>query len=279
MTEHVPAPTSEESEMTPTTVRAERKPVLHLHGVRKKYGGRTVVDVADLALGAHPIEGLIGPNGAGKTTLMKLVTQAVPASEGRIVYHRAGDGSGERDLARMTQDAIARAGVVKSNQVIQDFDSLTIRESLLLALASSSREKFFRLFGERAFRREAQASIDEYLGYFDFADPDGHAGSAGEKKLLDIVRCLLLRPAFLLLDEPTAGLPQEDTDRVMELMRRKTADGEFSLLIIEHDLDLIWGSCSYVHFMAEGHVVLQGTPEEVRANDMLAEKYLGGTHA
>ncbi|MBS1694209.1 MAG: ABC transporter ATP-binding protein [Actinobacteria bacterium] len=265
--------------MTASHPHSNSEPVLRLHGVRKKYGGRTVVDVADLALGAHPIEGLIGPNGAGKTTLMKLVTRAIPASEGQIMYHPPAGEGGSRDLARMAQDAIARAGVLKSNQLIQDFDSLTIRESLLLALASSGRERFYRLFGEKAFRRGAQGAIDEYLDYFHFRDPDAHAGSAGEKKLLDIVRCLLLRPKFLLLDEPTAGLPQEDTDRVMELMRRKTTAGEFSLLIIEHDLDLIWGSCTHVHFMADGHVVLQGSPEEVRANNMLAEKYLGGSHA
>jgi ABC-type branched-subunit amino acid transport system ATPase component len=270
------APTSAAGTSRATAPARTGEPVLTLTDVTKTYGGRTVVDVPRLELGRHGIEGLIGPNGAGKTTLMKLVTQAVAPSSGTVVHHSAEHG--ERRLSGMSADAVARLGVVKSNQVIQDFDSLTIRESMLLALAASRRERFFSLFGERAFRRESEATIDAYLERFPFADPDGHAGSAGEKKLLDIVRCLLLRPSFLLLDEPTAGLPQAETDKVMELMRERTAAGEMSVLIIEHDLDLIWDTCAHVHFMAEGRVVLQGTPAEVRADATLAEKYLGTSH-
>ena len=115
---------------------------LHLHDVHKHYGGRTVVDIADLVLGAHGIEGLIGPNGAGKTTLMKLITHVVSPDRGRIEYHSPG---GTVVLTKHSPDAIARMGVVKTNQVIQDFESLTIRESLLLSLAGAEQEKFWKV--------------------------------------------------------------------------------------------------------------------------------------
>jgi ABC-type branched-subunit amino acid transport system ATPase component len=249
---------------------------LHLHDVHKHYGGRTVVEIADLVLGAHGIEGLIGPNGAGKTTLMKLITHAVSPDRGYIEYHSPG---GTVVLTKHSPDAIARMGVVKTNQVIQDFESLTIRESLLLSLAGAEQEKFWKIRRDNAFLRRANEEIDEYLGLFHFQDPDGKAGSAGEKKLLDILRCLLLKPRFLLMDEPTAGLPQDETNKVMEVMRQKTRETDLSILIIEHDLDLIWETCEFVHFMAEGQILLQGMPSDVRNNATVAEKYLGASHA
>ncbi len=265
---------------TPTrsaeTAAARPAKTLHLHDVRKNYGGRTVVDIADLVLGAHGIEGLIGPNGAGKTTLMKLITNAVSPDRGYVEYHHPG---GTVVLTKNSPDAIARMGVVKTNQVIQDFESLTIRESLLLSLAAAEQEKFYKLFADKSFQERAHREIDEYLAVFHFQDPDGHAGSAGEKKLLDILRCLLLKPRFLLMDEPTAGLPQAETEKVMDLMREKTQETDLSILIIEHDLDLIWETCEFVHFMAEGEILLQGSPSDVRNNATVAEKYLGASHA
>jgi ABC-type branched-subunit amino acid transport system ATPase component len=162
--------------------------------------------------------------------------------------------------------------------VIQDFETLTIRDSLLLAAASHRDEQFWRLGRTRA-DAEVQGKIEGYLEYFQFENPDRHALSAGEKKLLDIIRCLLVRPRFLLLDEPTAGLPQWETDKVKELVRRLGAEGEMSILIIEHDLELMWSVCDFVHFMAEGKVLLQGSPTEIRSDPTVIEMYLGSGHA
>ncbi len=260
----------------PAGTPAGGQKTLHLRDLHKHYGGRTVVEIDDLVLGAHGIEGLIGPNGAGKTTLMKLITHVVSPDRGSIEYHSP---AGTVVLTKHSPDAIARMGVVKTNQVIQDFESLTIRESLLLSLAGAEQEKFWKVLRDKAFLRRAHEEIDGYLDLFSFQDPDGRAGSAGEKKLLDILRCLLLKPRFLLMDEPTAGLPQDETNKVMEVMRTRTRETDLSILIIEHDLDLIWETCEFVHFMAEGQILLQGTPGDVRNNATVAEKYLGASHA
>ncbi len=249
---------------------------LHLTDVTKSFNGRKVIDIKDLKLGIHPIEGLIGPNGAGKTTLMGLITGRLPMDTGTIIYYPNVDG-GAIDITKKRLDQVARMGLVKSNQVIVDFDSLSIRESLLLALTPPQHERFFHIFNEGRLEKEVEEQIAEYLDYFHFQNPEGHALSAGEKKLLDIIRCLVLKPSFLLMDEPTAGLPDDLTRKVMDLMKQKANEG-MSILIVEHDLDLMWELCELVHFMAEGELLLQGTPDEVRQDRVVAEKYMGADH-
>ena len=253
-----------------------RDKVLHLKNLVKRFGGRTVVDIKDITLGTHGIEGLIGPNGAGKTTLISLITHKVSMDEGQILYYK---DKKEIDISNKSLDEISRLGLVRTNQIIQDFESLTIRDSLLLSLASSKQEKFYNIFNEKELRKSTENEIEKYLDYFHFENPDGHALSAGEKKLLDIIRCMLLKPKFLLMDEPTAGLPQDQTDKVIDLMRKKTIEEGMSILIVEHDLDLIWKVTENVHFMSEGQILIQGTPEEIRKNKTVITKYMGGCDA
>ncbi len=248
---------------------------LHIKNIAKSFGGRRVVDIADLTLGTHGIEGLIGPNGAGKTTLMNLITHKLKMDHGQVVYYPNGE---EMDISNRSMDEIARFGIVKTNQIIQDFESLSIRDSLLLSLSTRKYEKFYRIFSEGALLKETKAEIEEYLEYFHFENPDGHALSAGEKKLLDIIRCLVLKPKFLLMDEPTAGLPEDQTIKVMDLMKKKTKEEDMSILIVEHDLDLIWNVSEIVYFMAEGEILLKGTPEEIRKDRTVAVKYMGVSH-
>jgi ABC-type branched-subunit amino acid transport system ATPase component len=246
---------------------------LHLQGITKSFGGRVVVDVADLHLGRYGIEGIIGPNGAGKTTLMSVITQARRPDSGTVTYR---PGSGQRiDLTGMTLDRVARLGVVKSNQVIQMFGDKTMMDSMLLALASQDDERMYRLSSEKRLRLETRDEVAAYVDYFGLESTDQAALSAGEKKLVDIIRCLLLKPRFLLLDEPTAGLPEDQTRLVMELMRRKVADEGITIVIVEHDLALIWEVCEFVHFMADGRIAEQGPPQQIRQSKTVAAKYLG----
>lgn len=249
---------------------------LHLKNVTKSFGGRKVVDIKDLSLGKHGIEGLIGPNGAGKTTLINLISHKLNMDKGQILYYSNGN---EIDISRETFDAIARLGMVRTNQIIQDFQSLSIRDSMLLSLANSKHERFYKIFSEKRLRKETEQEIKEYLDYFHFDDPDGHALSAGEKKLLDIIRCLMLKPKFLLMDEPTTGLPQDQTDLVIAMLRKKIEEEAMSILIVEHDLDLIWRVSENVFFMAEGEILIQGPPDEVRKNKTVVKKYMGEGNA
>jgi ABC-type branched-subunit amino acid transport system ATPase component len=259
----------------PVATGAAARPRIHVQGAAKSFSGRVVVDVDDVVLGEHPIEGLIGPNGAGKTTLMRMIMHSTPLDRGRVVLLPP-DGR-EVVLSRLPAHQVAHHGVVKSNQVITDFDKLTIWDSLLLSVTERHYEQPQRILAERAVFARHHDEMAHYLEYFGFDDPAGFALSAGDKKILDIVRCLLLRPTFLLLDEPTAGLPEAMTERVMTVVRELAAGGT-SVLIVEHDLDVVWNLCDEVHFMAEGKVILHGAPNDIREHRTVVEKYLGEGH-
>jgi ABC-type branched-subunit amino acid transport system ATPase component len=257
---------------------AVARPQIRIEGAVKSFSGRVVVDVDELVLGDRPIEGLIGPNGAGKTTLMRMIMHSTKLDSGNVTLHQPDRGrDGDVLLSQLPTHKMAGLGVVKSNQVIMDFEKLTIWDSLLLAVAEAKYEKPHRIFDEDRLFAEHADEAREYLDFFSFTDPAGFAQSAGEKKLLDMVRCLLLKPRFLLLDEPTAGLPEEMTEKVMEVIRRLAGAGT-AVVIVEHDLNVIWNLSDEVHFMAEGSVIMRGDPQMIRENRTVVEKYLGEGH-
>ena len=261
----------------PTGVSGSSRPSVHVKAAIKSFSGRVVVDVDDLTLGTHPIEGLIGPNGAGKTTLLRMIMHSISLDQGTITLS-SDDNGGPVVLSNLSASRMARYGVVKTNQVITDFEQLTILDSTLLAEAKKSDERAYEIYRENGLYDDHIDEIQWYLDQFDFEDPYGFANSAGEKKLLDVIRCLLLKPHVLLLDEPTAGLPDDIRDQLMELIKQKANEENMSVVIVEHDLHVIWSMCEYVHFMAEGEVVLQGEPTYIREHETVIEQYLGSGH-
>ena len=264
----------DESRATATLTR----PQILVKEATKSFSGRVVVDVEELLLGKRSIEGLIGPNGAGKTTLMRMIMHSTPLDGGEIEFIQTGQNENSVVvLSDLPTHRMAGLGVVKSNQVIMDFNKLTIWDSLLLACSETKYEQPHRIFSERSVYRRHKDEVRAWLDFFPFADPTGFAQSAGEKKLLDIVRCLLLKPRFLLLDEPAAGLSNELTAKVMEAIKF-LSDGGTTVVVVEHDLSLVWNICERVHFMAEGQVLLQGEPDEIRKHSTVIEKYLGKGH-
>ncbi|MFQ5948670.1 MAG: ATP-binding cassette domain-containing protein [Acidimicrobiia bacterium] len=260
-----------------TDVAKVTRPEIRIEGAVKSFSGRVVVDIDELLLGDRPIEGLIGPNGAGKTTLMRMIMHSTKLDRGKVTLRQDLDEDGEVVLSDLPTHRMAGFGVVKSNQVVTDFEKLTIWDSLLLAVAEAKYEQPQRIFSEEDLFEAHADEAREYLEFFSFADPIGFAQTAGEKKLLDIIRCLLLKPRFLLLDEPTAGLPDELTEKVTHVIRRLAAEGT-AVVIVEHDLNVIWNLCDQVHFMAEGDVLLRGDPPTIREHKTVIEKYLGEGH-
>ena len=238
----------------------------------KSYIGHPVLDIEDASFGGHGIEGLIGPNGAGKSTLLGCLTRRIEATTGDV---RLEDDGQSKSLMGVQSYDVARMGLVKTNQRIQNFDSLTIRDSLRMAATPPAKQDWRSVWTLAPPDDTLEAEIDQLLSRFPFSDPDGYAMSGGEKKLLDILRCVVVKPKMLLMDEPTAGLPEEITQDVMKLIREKVEAGNMTVVIIEHDLDLIWANCSYVHFLSEGSILFEGDPDAVKKNRVVAEKYMG----
>ena len=246
---------------------------LHMQNLSKSYhAGHPVLDIPEGTLGEHGLEGLIGPNGAGKSTMMGLLTRRIPASTGEVTLE---DESGIHNLNPLKSHDVARMGLVKTNQRIQGFESLTIRDSLRLAATSHEDETYRGVMRDSETDDAIEAEIDTYLDRFKFEDPAGFAKSGGEKKLLDILRCMMFKPRMLLMDEPTAGLPEDVTNEVMKLVGEKVKAKEMTVVIVEHDLELIWKHCKYVHFLSEGSILFHGTPKEVKKNRVVAETYMG----
>lgn len=245
---------------------------LSVQNLTKSYTLHPVLNIEEGSFGAHGLEGLIGPNGAGKSTLMGLLTRRIAATTGDVTFET---DETTHDLAKYEAYQVARLGVIKTNQRIQNFESLSIRDSLRLAAMSHELETLRSIFSESQTTDEIEAEIDGYLQEFPFADPDGYANSGGEKKLLDILRCLIAKPRMLLMDEPTAGLPEDLTQQVMAHVKAKVDAGNMTVVIVEHDLELIWSYCRYVHFLSEGELLFHGPPDKVKKNRTVAEKYMG----
>ncbi len=246
---------------------------LHMQGLSKSYhAGHPVLDVPEGTLGEYGLEGLIGPNGAGKSTMMGLLTRRIAPSTGSVTLE---DGKTTHRLNPLKSHDVARLGLVKTNQRIQGFESLTIRDSLRLAATPFGQETYRGVLRDTTMDAAIETEIDAYLARFKFDDPDGFAKSGGEKKLLDILRCMILKPRMLLMDEPTAGLPDDVTQEVMKLVGEKVKAKEMTVVIVEHDLELIWKHCKYVHFLSEGAILFHGTPKDVKKNRVVAEKYMG----
>lgn len=238
----------------------------------KAYHAHEVVNIENVAFGAKGLEGLIGPNGAGKSTLMGLLTRRIAPTSGDI---RLDTGNGVKHLNPLKSHEVARIGLIKTNQRIQGFDSLTIKDSLRLAATPPMKEGLMSIFAGERDSEETEERVVRLVEAFPFADREGYARSGGEKKLLDILRCLITEPKLLLMDEPTAGLPEDITRSVMDMVRQKVAAGDMRVVIVEHDLPLIWEYCDFVHFLSEGSILFEGAPEDVKANRVVAEKYMG----
>lgn len=238
----------------------------------KAYHGHVVVDIPNVSFGEHGLEGLIGPNGAGKSTLMGLLTRRIAPTSGDISLD---SDTGSYALNPLASHDVANIGLIKTNQRIQGFDGLSIRDNLALSATKPDREGLRSVFDRTRDADDIEERVEDILAHFSFSDPDGSAKSGGEKKLLDILRCLIAEPTMLLMDEPTAGLPDDITQAVMTLVRKKVDAGKMSVVIVEHDLPMIWKYCDYVHFLSEGQMLFEGTPDDVRANRVVAEKYMG----
>lgn len=237
---------------------------LKVENVGKTFAGLTALEKANFAIEPGLVTGLIGPNGAGKSTLINAICGIVPPSSGRVLI-------GTQDVAALAVHDVPRAGLGRTFQNIRLFRNLTVLENVRVAANSVARPGEDTL----AAARSALATV----GLTDLAPRIAATLPYGAQRRLEIARALALRPRFLLLDEPAAGMNPAETDALMDVLRRIRVEHQLGLLVVEHDLKLIMQLCDRIVVLNKGQQIAVGTPDEIRANPAVIEAYIGRKRA
>lgn len=244
------------------------EPVLELRRLRKTYGALVVTDDVSLTVRPGELHAVIGPNGAGKTTLIHQISGLLGAASGQILF----DGE---DITRLPMHRRVQRGLARSFQITSILPGFSALENVALAVQARSGSSF-RFFGNASRERALNESAMECLNLVGLAArasvPAGLL-SHGEKRQLELAIALATEPKLLLLDEPLAGTGHDDSQRVVETLRR--LKNRVTIVLIEHDMDAVFSLADRVSVLVYGRVIATDTPENVRANPEVRTAYLG----
>jgi len=240
----------------------------------KRFGGLAALSNVSISIGQGEIVGLIGPNGSGKTTLFNCICGFYHPEEGRVVLQ------GE-DSTRLQPHEIARRGVSRTFQLAKLFYNLPVIENVMLA-RHLTREAGFTasLFGSRKFRLEERRAAKEAAELIELVDLTASANKPardlpyGSQRLLTLAIALSSKPKMILLDEPTAGMNQEEAAKLGRIVRRINGDG-VTILLVEHNMKFVMGLSERIVVLNHGEVICEGSPEAVRTDKHVIDAYLG----
>ncbi|AZN98737.1 ABC transporter ATP-binding protein [Mesorhizobium sp. M9A.F.Ca.ET.002.03.1.2] len=245
--------------------------ILEAAGLTKEFKGFVAVNNVDLTVERGSIHALIGPNGAGKTTLFNLLTKFLQPTRGAIRYQG-------RDITRMQPADIARLGLVRSFQISAVFPHMTALENVRIALQRRRGDSFDFWRSEKVlsqFNSEAAALLAD-VGLTAFSDIRASDLPYGRKRALEIATTLALNPEMLLLDEPMAGMAQEDIERISALIRRISKNR--TILMVEHNLSVVASLSNRITVLARGKVLAEGDYAAVSKDPRVIEAYIGAGH-
>jgi branched-chain amino acid transport system ATP-binding protein len=245
--------------------------LLETRGLTKRFGAFEANKEINFSVEPGELRAVIGPNGAGKTTFFNVIAGTIPASEGTIAF-------GGREITRLNGSKRVHLGIAKAFQTANLYPDQTVMQNCRLAALASIQGEFAPQLIARSTRlSEVDRIATDALEQLELgAVAETRAGdlSHGDKKLLDIAIALATRPKILLLDEPVAGMSIEESRKTDQLIRRLAQ--KITVLIIEHDMDLIMGLSDSITVLHQGRVLAQGTPAQIRSNEQVQEAYLGG---
>ncbi len=250
------------------------KIVLSVSGVQKTFGGLQALSNINLEIEEGKTHAIIGPNGAGKSTLLNVCIGRLAPDSGTVKM-------GDEVLTGKTPYEINQAGVARVFQTPEIFPELTLLENVVIpALAKRDGQfkfnPFRSLLGEKEIQKASMGVLEE-LNLQDQANNIAGSMSRGDKRRLELAMCLVQKPKLLLLDEPTAGMARHDTNRTIDILKR-IKEGGMTKVIIEHDMHVVFSLADHISVLAQGAIIAEGTPEEVRGNPKVQEAYLGGAH-
>ncbi len=249
--------------------------VLDVRGVSKRFRGLQALDNVNLTVRENSVHAIIGPNGAGKSTLLNcLVGKLVPDS-GTVLFR------GQPVLGRAPHE-INQMGISRVFQTPEIFGDLTVLENVLIP-CFARRDGAFRMHALEAVKaeRDLLGRAEQMLADVDMHDKTAmHAGSLsrGDKRRLELAMCLVQEPTLLLLDEPTAGMSRADTNNTIDLLRQIKASRDITMVIIEHDMNVVFSLADRITVLAQGAPLVEDVPANIRGHPKVQEAYLGQSH-
>jgi branched-chain amino acid transport system ATP-binding protein len=244
--------------------------VLEVSGATKRFGSLVAVRDVSLSVKKGELRAIIGPNGAGKTTFFNLISGLFPPTSGTIVFEG-------RDVTALPPEARVSLGIARTFQITEIFPELTVFENVRTSTEVADGYRLRPWIG-RAEKERIKSQVDatlELTGLRKRADRLVGELSHGDQRAAEIAMALALRPRLLLLDEPTAGMGDQETYEVTQLIRRLHRESSFTIVLIEHDMRVVFHLADRIMVLDQGRFLAEGSPEEIAANEDVQAAYLG----
>lgn len=244
--------------------------ILETKNLCKSFGALQAVSNVSLQMQEGSLTSVIGPNGAGKTTFFNLISGRYIPDTGEVLL------KGE-NIAGLPPHVLVRKGMGRSFQITNIFPELTVLTNVCVALTASSGKSYDFMHALKSSREilEEASAIVESVRLSEYTEYRGSALSHGDRKLLEFAMVLAMKPIIMLLDEPTAGMNQEETNNTVRLIREISREKNITVVLTEHDIDLVFSISDRIAVLNQGRLIAEGTPVEIRANDLVKKAYLG----
>ena len=247
---------------------------LKVTNLKKSFGGLKAVDVQSLNLNTNELTSIIGPNGAGKTTFFDLISGFQDSDEGKVYLN-------DKNITRSQPYSIARLGMIRTFQLTKVFDRMTVLENMMFSASTVNNDSFIRSLIRLPSQKTTEKNIKERsfeimkdLNIDHMANSYARELSGGQKKLLELGRSIINDPDILLLDEPLAGVNPKLAEEILQIILNLSEKG-ISILMVEHNIEAVMKISQRVIVLAEGMVIADDTPENVRTDEKVIEAYLG----